>query len=289
MKDPHTPVLVREILGIFEGVELKIFFEGTVGAGGHAEALLRAHPEIERYLACDRDPEALGLARERLRHWWEKVEWIRGPFSEIESYLDERNIPCVEGCLFDLGVSSMQLEGEKRGFSFRFDAPLDMRMDPDGEVTAAMLIDQLSEKELAHIFYEYGGEFRSRRAAQAIVKARKKKKIQTTGELVAVLESVLWRRGRLHPATKVFQALRIAVNDELGQLKKGFDGAVKRLCSGGRIAVLSFHSLEDRMVKECFREKLTVLTKKAIAPSAAEMKANPRSRSAHLRAARKGV
>ena len=286
MSAPHIPVLLREILQVFEGRKLKVFFEGTVGAGGHARAILEAHPEIERYLACDRDPAALALAKQTLSPWGGKVEWIRGPFAELESYLDERGIGSIDGFLIDIGVSSMQFDEGERGFSFRSDAPLDMRMDPSGETTAESLINELPEVELARVFFEYGEEFRSRAAAKAIVLARKKRRIRTTHELVKVVEPVL-RRGKIHPATKIFQALRIAVNDELGQLKRGLDAAIQRLSEDGRLAVISFHSLEDRIVKWRLREEelLKILTKKPIGPSAEEMRANPRSRSAKLRAA----
>ena len=286
MSAPHIPVLLREILQVFEGRKLKVFFEGTVGAGGHARAMLEAHPEIERYLACDRDPAALALAKQTLSPWGGKVEWIRGPFAELESYLDERGIGSIDGFLIDIGVSSMQFDEGERGFSFRSDAPLDMRMDPSGETTAESLINELPEVELARVFFEYGEEFRSRAAAKAIVLARKKRRIRTTHELVKVVEPVL-RRGKIHPATKIFQALRIAVNDELGQLKRGLDAAIQRLSEDGRLAVISFHSLEDRIVKWRLREEelLKILTKKPIGPSAEEMRANPRSRSAKLRAA----
>jgi 16S rRNA (cytosine1402-N4)-methyltransferase len=289
MSVPHVPVLLREVLQVFEGKELKVFFEGTVGAGGHARAILESHPEIERYLACDRDSSALSLARKTLEPWEKKVEWIQGPFAELGRYLDERKIESIDGFLIDIGVSSMQFDESERGFSFRSDAPLDMRMDQSGETTAEDLINGLPEEELARIFFEYGEEFRSRAAARAIVAARRKRRIRTTHELVSVVEPVL-RRGKIHPATKIFQALRIAVNDELGQLKRGLDAAIERLAPEGRLAVISFHSLEDRIVKWRLREEglLKILTKKPIGPSAEEMRANPRSRSAKLRAAEKG-
>ncbi len=289
MNAPHIPVLLREVLQVFEGKKLKVFFEGTVGAGGHARAILEQHPEIERYLACDRDPAALALAKENLKPWGEKVEWIRGPFDRLGDYLEERKIQSIDGFLIDIGVSSMQFDEGERGFSFRVDAPLDMRMDPSGETTAEDLVNGLAEEELARVFFEYGEEFRSRAAAKAIVLARKKKRIRTTHQLVAVIEPVL-RRGKIHPATKIFQALRIAVNDELGQLERVLDSAIERLAVGGRLAVITFHSLEDRIVKWRLRkeEGLEILTKKPIGSSAEEMRRNPRSRSAKLRAAEKG-
>jgi 16S rRNA (cytosine1402-N4)-methyltransferase len=285
----HVPVLLAAVLKTFEDVQLKVFFEGTVGAGGHAKAILEAHPEIERYLACDRDPAAHELAAARLAPWGKKVEWIRGPYADLKEYLDERKIGTIDGFLIDIGVSSMQLDVRERGFSFQGDAPLDMRMDPESSLTAEMIVNEMPEKELARIFFEYGEERRSRQVARAIIEARRKRRIRTTAELVAIVKPVtIW--GKLHPATLVFQALRIAVNDELGQLKRGLDAAIERTCEGGRIAAISFHSLEDRIVKNTFRDakdQLAILTKKPIGPTEEELKENPRSRSAKLRAAEK--
>jgi 16S rRNA (cytosine1402-N4)-methyltransferase len=287
----HVPVLLEAVLKIFEGVSLKFFFEGTVGAGGHARAILEAHPEIERYLACDRDPEALALAAANLEPWGEKVEWIRGPYADLEKYLDELGIGEIDGFLIDIGVSSMQLDRKERGFSFQSDAPLDMRMDAESSLTAEKIVNEAPEKELARIFFEYGEERRSRQVARAIVEARRKRRIRTTSELVAIVKPVtIW--GKLHPATLVFQALRIAVNDELGQLQRGLEAAALRTRAGGRIAAISFHSLEDRIVKNLFRDakdELKILTKKPIGPTGEEIRANPRSRSAKLRAAEKLV
>lgn len=285
----HTPVLLQEVLKVFEGIELKVFFEGTVGAGGHARALLEAHPEIERYLACDRDPVALESASSTLSPWKGKVEWIRGSYADLESFLNARGMGEVDGFFIDVGVSSMQLNTQERGFSFRGDAPLDMRMDPDSDLTAEKIVNELSETELARIFFEYGEERRSRQIARAIVTARKKKKIHTTNELVQIVKPVAtW--GKLHPATLVFQALRIAVNRELEQLQKGLDAAISCLRPQGRLAAISFHSLEDRIVKHTLlgaKERLAILTKKPIGPTPEEVRRNPRSRSAKLRAAEK--
>ncbi len=282
----HVPVLLDEVLEAFQGKSLKVFFEGTVGAAGHSKAILEAHPEIETYFGCDRDESALAIAKENLKPWWEKVELIHGPFAELDTYLGKTKI---DGFFIDIGVSSMQLDTGDRGFSFRVDAPLDMRMDQTMALTAENLIHELPEKELARIFFEYGEEFRSRAAAAAVVRARKKKRICTTHELLKVLEPVL-RKGKIHFATKVFQALRIAVNDELGQLKRGLEGAISHLNVGGILAVISFHSLEDRIVKWCFRDEksLNILTKKPLQASREEMKKNARSRSAKLRVAQKG-
>lgn len=281
-------MLLNEVLHAFAETRLPIFFEGTVGAGGHAKALLEAHPEIERYLACDRDVTALEMAKKHLKPWWEKVEWIQGPFAALDSYLKERKIPEIDGFFIDIGVSSMQFDEGSRGFSFRTDAKLDMRMDQESETTAEMLINELPEVELARIFFEYGEEFRSRAAAKVIVMARKKRRIQTTQELTQILEPVL-KKGKIHFATKVFQALRIAVNDELGQLKKGLSSAIDHLSVGGVVAVISFHSLEDRIVKWLFREdqRLEIMTKKPIEATREEIKKNSRARSAKLRYAKR--
>ncbi|HSX26836.1 MAG TPA: 16S rRNA (cytosine(1402)-N(4))-methyltransferase RsmH [Chlamydiales bacterium] len=282
----HTSVLVREVLQVFEGKEIRLFFDGTVGAGGHASALLEAHPEIERYVGCDRDPTALALAGKALEAWGEKVELVRGDYADMPRMIGK---DCIDGFLIDIGVSSMQLDERERGFSFMGDAPLDMRMDPEGELTAAEVVNRYGEAELARIFFEYGEERRSRQVAKAIVEARRKRKIRTTGELVEIIKPVA-TRGRLHPATLVFQALRIVVNDELGQLQRGLTAAIEKTCPEGRIAAISFHSLEDRIVKNAFRDAkgvLKILTKKPIGPTAEETRANPRSRSAKLRAAEK--
>lgn len=278
----HIPVLLREVLEVFEGKSLKTFFDGTLGAGGHAKALLKAHPEIERYIGCDRDPRAHGLAKEALSPWGEKVEFVRGSYAEMVAEVDG----CIDGFLIDIGVSSMQFDEKERGFSFMGDAPLDMRMDPEGALTAAQVVNRYSEKELARIIFEYGEERRSRQVAKAIVEARKKRPIRTTGELVEIIKPFA-TRGKLHPATLTFQALRIEVNDELGQLERGLKAAIEKTCSGGRVAAISFHSLEDRIVKNVFRDakdKVQILTKKPVGPSAEEIRANPRSRSSKLRA-----
>lgn len=278
----HKPVLLREILEAFAGQNLKTFFDGTLGAGGHAKVLLEAHPEIKRYIGCDKDPRAHALAKEVLG---EKVEFVRGSFAEMLAELE----CCVDGCLLDVGVSSMQFDEKERGFSFMGEAPLDMRMDPEGELTAERIVNRYPEKELARIFFEYGEETRSRPIAKAIVEARRRRPIRTTKELVDIVAPIA-RRGKLHPATLVFQALRIEVNDELGQLERGLKKGIEKLCPGGRIAVISFHSLEDRLVKNIFRDgkdQLKILTKKPIVPSLDEIRANPRSRSAKLRVAEK--
>lgn len=283
----HIPVLESQVLSVFEGKEIGTFFDGTLGAGGHASAILKAHPEIERYLGCDRDPTALELAKSRLEPWGEKVELVRGTYDDLPRILKEKKISTIDGFLIDVGVSSMQLDEVERGFSFRGEAPLDMRMDPESRLTAEEIVNRFSEKELARIFFEYGEERRSRQVAKAIVEARRKKRIRTTKELVDIVMPVA-TKGRLHPATLVFQALRIVVNDELGQLERGIQAAMEHVAVGGRIAVISFHSLEDRIVKNLLRSDRAdwkVLTKKPVGPTDEEIKINPRSRSAKLRAA----
>ncbi len=279
----HNPVLMREVLEVFAEKKISVFFDGTLGAGGHARAILEAHPEIERYIGCDRDPRAHELASETLAPWGEKVEFVRGSYAEAVKEV----AGCIDGFLIDIGVSSMQLDERERGFSFMGDAPLDMRMDPEGRLTAEEVVNRYSETELARIIFEYGEERRSRQVAKAIVEARRKRRIRTTGELVAIIKPHA-TKGKLHPATLTFQALRIVVNDELGQLEKGLKAAMGKLCSGGRLAVISFHSLEDRIAKNVLRDakdQVKVLTKKPIGPSDEEMKKNPRSRSSKLRAA----
>lgn len=284
----HIPVLLDEVIHSFEGKQITVFFEGTVGLGGHAKEILQRHPEIQKYIACDRDVNALNIAKETLKPWSDKVDFVHRPFADIKSILKEKKISSIDAYLIDIGVSSMQLDVGSRGFSFKTDAPLDMRMDESANITAADLVNTLPEIELARIFYEYGEEFRSRAAAKAICLARKKRKITTTFELCDVLEKVL-RKGKIHFATKVFQALRIAVNDELGQLKNGLQGAIESSRSGAVLSVISFHSLEDRIVKWVFKEdpSLQVITKKPLEATREETKKNPRSRSAKLRVAEK--
>lgn len=292
--NPHTSVLLDEVLQGFENCLLDVFFDGTVGAGGHAEAILSHHPEITTYLACDQDEMAQKIAKKRLTTWEKKVDWILGPFSQLKTYLAERKIRSIDGFLIDVGVSSMQLDTKERGFSFRFDGPLDMRMDQTGRLTAAEIVNRWSEKELGRIFLEFGEERFWRKAASAIVDARKRRKIETTKELAELMEKTL-RRGDIHPATRVFQALRIVVNDELGELEKGIVAAIDCLRIGGRIAVIAFHSLEDRIVKQAFKKldvkkkkqegMLKLITPKPLVPTPEEVKKNPRSRSAKLRIA----
>jgi len=251
----------------------------TVGAGGHAAALLGAG--VERVLGFDRDPEAVALARDALGRFGSHAELSRARFTEVE--IAER----VDGVLFDLGVSSMQLDASARGFGYRREGPLDMRMDKEGP-SARDLVNEASEEELARIIQGFGEEHRARRVARAIVRARLRSPIETTDELARVVAGALGKRpGGPHPARRTFQALRIAVNRELEELAASLPRAVGFLAPGGRVVVIAYHSLEDRIVKRFLREdeRLFVLTKKPLRPEAAEVAGNPRARSARLRAA----
>jgi 16S rRNA (cytosine1402-N4)-methyltransferase len=273
----HEPVMVGEVLR-FLG-EATTVIDATLGAGGHAEALLEAG--VERVIGLDRDPQAIAFAASRLERFGERFTAVRTRFSQLPA--ENR----VDGVLYDLGVSSMQLDRPERGFSYRADGPLDMRMGPDGE-RAMDIVNTAPEEELARIVFEYGEERRSRRVAAAIVRARSRSPIETTDELAGVVASALGaRRGGPHPARRTFQALRIAVNRELEELAASLPRAVEILAPGGRVVVIAYHSLEDRIVKRFFNgaQDLEVLTGKPLRPTQAEAAMNPRSRSAKLRAA----
>jgi 16S rRNA (cytosine1402-N4)-methyltransferase len=306
---PHLSVLLNEVVHSFEPCQLKVFVDGTIGAGGHAEAILQAHPEIELYLGIDQDTQALRLAEQRLQPWRQKVLFKHGNFAAIDRFLKEINQTKADGILIDLGVSSMQLDQAERGFSFSKEGPLDMRMNTEGELTAAAIINTWSEQELGRIFREFGEEKRWRTAAHAIVKARNEKFISTTGELVDVLKPHFsWNPKKgINPLTLIFQGLRIAVNQELDVLESFMSNAIDVLNPQGRVAVISFHSLEDRIVKNSLRLAASdkwetsgigglfldkdpiveLVTKKPICATEEEIKENPRSRSAKLRVAEK--
>jgi 16S rRNA (cytosine1402-N4)-methyltransferase len=297
MKEPHAPVLVNEVLEIFKDKQIRCFFDATLGAGGHAEAILTAHPEIEIYIGCDRDPDALAMAEERLKAWKGKLFLVHGNHSEVRTWMQNAKAECLDGHLIDAGVSSMQLDRPERGFSFQGEGPLDMRMNPEGKLTAAEIVNRWREEDLVKILREYGEEPRARAVARAILAARTKKKLETTRDLVEAIRPAARGKKHLHFATLTFQAIRIAVNDELGELQRGIEEGIESLCSGGRIAIISFHRLEDRISKNCLRDeevkkrrpegRLTILTKKPLGPSDEEVRENPRSRSAKLRAAEK--
>ncbi|MBP9841728.1 MAG: 16S rRNA (cytosine(1402)-N(4))-methyltransferase RsmH [Simkaniaceae bacterium] len=296
----HIPVLIEEVLNSFSGCQLKVFYDGTLGAGGHANAILTQHPEIELYIGADQDESALSLAKETLKEWKDKVVFVHGNFSELGKHLKDLGVERVDGFLFDLGVSSMQLDQEKRGFSFLKEGPLDMRMDRTQMLTAKDIVNTWSEKDLGDLFRDLGEEPRWKRCASAVAKARRKKPLKTTLDLASVIEEELKTklRGKLHPATLVFQALRMKVNRELESIQAGLRKALEWLHVEGRIGVISFHSFEDRLVKTLFREVakplksmdldqfrpvFEVLTKKPTIPTAKETRKNVRSRSAKLR------
>lgn len=302
----HLPVMLSEVLRVLEVERGGTYVECTLGLGGHAEAILSASPET-RVIGIDQDDEALALASRRLESFGTRVTLVKSNFSEISEVADET----VDGILADLGVSSLQLDSETRGFSFRFDAPLDMRMDPaSGGRTAAELLAETDEKELADIIYRFGEERHSRRIARRIVEKRKAgEPIETTTQLAELVKRAVPfnPKDKLHPATRTFQALRIAVNGELDILEKFVGDAVDVLKTEGRLAIITFHSLEDRIVKHAFQrlagkcicpprqpvctcgavKKVAIVTKKPILPTNDEQKQNPRSRSAKLRACKK--
>jgi 16S rRNA (cytosine1402-N4)-methyltransferase len=285
----HVSVLLDTALEYLEIRPDGIYVDATFGAGGHSRAIL-SRLTTGRLISIDADPEAAPRAAAITDS---RFSFVPGNFSELRRILNDCGVAHVDGVLFDLGVSSMQLDNADRGFSFREDAPLDMRMNPYEGRSAYDILATASERELADIFFNYGEERAARRIAHAIVERRSNGKLpRTTIELAALVSGVVHRPGtreRVHPATRVFQALRIAVNDELGVLREGLHSAIDSLCAAGRVVAISFHSLEDRIVKQTFRgdERLDILTKKPIVPSEDEMAENPRARSAKLRAAKR--
>jgi 16S rRNA (cytosine1402-N4)-methyltransferase len=309
----HLPVMPMEVVRFLGCGPGGIYVDGTLGGGGHTLEILKATAPDGRVIGIDRDGDAIASAARFLEPYAERVLILKENFKEIKTVLarnNTRGIDRVDGIVLDLGVSSYQLEMPNRGFSFRFDARLDMRMDRTQELTAYELVNGLAPSELERILRAYGEERRARRIARAIERARAQKPVETTGELARiVLEAVPTRPGptRVHPATKVFQALRIAVNDELENLKVGISEGLETLRRGGRMVVISFHSLEDRIVKHSFRDLSTgcvcppriprcvcglkpsvrLLTRRAVTPTPREIKTNPRARSARLRAVEK--
>ncbi|MFQ5479904.1 MAG: 16S rRNA (cytosine(1402)-N(4))-methyltransferase RsmH [Thermodesulfobacteriota bacterium] len=306
----HRPVMCREVIEYLCCRGGGIYLDGTLGGGGHGQAILEASGPDGLLIGLDRDEAAICHAGEELRGYKDRVILIRANFSEVGEELKGRGISEIDGMLLDLGVSSYHLDEAERGFSFRLDAPLDMRMDRRGAVTAKDLLNTLTAKELAAIIRDYGEERFAMRIARAIVRAREIRPLSTTGELSELIAEAIPRRfhgTRIHPATRTFQALRIAVNDELGALKKGLTDGIGSLKSGGRMVVISYHSLEDRIVKNFFKEeaspcrcpaglplclcgeepRLKLLTGRVVTASASEIENNPRARSAKLRAIEK--
>jgi 16S rRNA (cytosine1402-N4)-methyltransferase len=283
----HIAVLSREVCENLIGTGCKVFVDATIGGAGHSIGLLERYRQLH-IIGIDRDKEALDRAEVTLKGYSDRATLLRGNFRDLRQILGGIGVTSMDGILFDLGISSYQLSAG-RGFSFNDDEGLDMRMDTRDVLTAYEIVNSFRQEEIARILYEYGEEWQSRRIAKAIFENRRKGRISTARELAAIVASVKKKTGRIHPATKTFQALRIAVNDELGSLSEGMDTAVQLLTPGGRIGIITFHSLEDRMVKQRFRKDsaLTVLTPKAIRPGIDEIRSNPRARSAKLRIAEK--
>jgi 16S rRNA (cytosine1402-N4)-methyltransferase len=300
----HRPILVEEVVELLAPKPGSVVIDGTCGGGGHAEAILKTGADV---LALDQDPDAVRHVAEQLARFDRRITVRQANFRHSDKVLDELGIVTIGGALLDLGVSSRQLENAERGFSIMRNGPLDMRMDPRRELTAAAIVNEYSAEQLTRLFRELGEEPAARRIAGLIVKTRKTSPFRETLPLARAIERVVGRHGRRHPATQVFQALRMEVNDELGALEQGLRVLTSRLESGARIAVISFHSLEDRIVKNFIRDHsrewldrpewpepkrnpeydLRAITSKPIEPSENERRMNPRSRSAKLRVAEK--
>jgi 16S rRNA (cytosine1402-N4)-methyltransferase len=288
----HEPVMVAEVLEHLAPARGGVFVDCTVGYGGHTRAML--HAGASRVIGLDRDPDALRQAEAALASEASRVELVHSDYRRLDEILDARGITGVDGILADLGVSSMQLDEAGRGFSFRRDEPLDMRMDRTSGLTAAEMIRDADERTLADVIYEFGEERHARRIARAVVEARDRSAVDSTGRLAEVVRRAVPRKGysRIDPATRTFQAIRIWVNRELEGLDVFLTQAARRLRPGGRMAVIAFHSLEDRIVKHTLRSLqatgdigLTIRTKRPVVPSEAEVERNPRARSAKLRVA----
>lgn len=308
--DIHRPVLLKETISLLEPSRGGLFVDATLGLGGHSRALLDSCDGVQ-LIGIDQDTEALKLATDSLKVFGERFKSVHANFSEIESVMESMGIVGADGILADLGVSSLQFDSPQRGFSFRFDAPLDMRMDAASDYeTAAEMLERLSEEEIANVIYNFGEERKSRRIARRIVERREEgNPVATTGELAALVEKAVGKnpKDKIHPATRTFQALRIAVNRELEVLEEFIDDAVNLLNPEGRLAVITFHSLEDRIVKQRFlkwagrcscpprfpkcvcgaEKKIEILTRKPIVAEQQEIETNPRSRSAKLRVCRR--
>jgi 16S rRNA (cytosine1402-N4)-methyltransferase len=300
----HRPVLGDEIVELLALRPGALVLDGTCGGGGHSELILEAGANV---VALDQDPDAIAHASERLRRFGHRVSFAQANFRQVSRVLDQLGVPGLAGALLDIGVSSRQLENAERGFSVMRNGPLDMRMDPRRELTAADIVNTYDEEELTRIFRELGEEPAARRIASQLVKQRKTTPFRETLQLAKAVENIVWRHGRKHPATQVFQALRMEVNDELGALTDGLEAITSRLEAGARFAVITFHSLEDRIVKNFFRDRsrefldrpewpeprpnpdyaFRLITSKPMEPSELEQRTNPRSRSAKLRVVEK--
>lgn len=291
----HRPALVDAVVSLLKPERGGIFVDATVGGGGHARAIMEAAPPGTRLIGIDWDEEAIFTARDELEEFGERVILVRENFAKLGRILDVLAIPKVDGILFDLGPSLHQLVSGYRGFSLHSDGPLDMRMDRRLPLTAADIVNRATEEELERIIREYGEEPKARAIARAIVKARKERPLGTTLQFMEVVSRAIGKsvgQDYIHPATRTFMALRIAVNREIDQLKEALSQVPERLKVGGRVVVISYHSLEDRVVKNAFREwqregRFRILTKKPVLPSEEEVRRNPSSRGAKLRAAEK--
>lgn len=304
----HVSVLLDECIKYLDIKPDGIYVDGTLGLGGHSSEIAKRLGEGGRLIAIDRDLASIERATERLAPWADRVTIVHGNFRDVAAILDEQGVPAVDGMLFDLGVSSPQLDDGQRGFSYMQDAPLDMRMDPSDNVDAWFIVNRWPEEKIARILHDYGDERYAKRIAAAIVARRQEKEIETTLELVDVIKSAMPApalREKQHPAKRSFQAIRIAVNDELSAVSQMMETAPDRLKPGGRLCVISFHSLEDRIIKNAIHERengctcpreapvctcgfvqtLRSVTRKPVTPTDEELVLNPRSRSAKLRVA----
>ncbi|MDI6785533.1 MAG: 16S rRNA (cytosine(1402)-N(4))-methyltransferase RsmH [bacterium] len=296
MERMHTPVMAKDALSFLDPKPGKIYIDCTIGAGGHSETLLKLGSKV---IGIDQDAEVLEIARERLSIYGDKIIFIHENFRNLDSILNELNIQQVDGIIYDLGVSTYQLNKAERGFSFQKDGPLDMRMDKERKTKAYDLVNHLSEKELSEIIWAYGEDKWAKRIAKQIIFFRQKEgSISTTSKLVKIIKTVVPKKSsiKIHPATRTFQAFRIAVNNELSSLEKSLEKAKSFLSKDGKIIVISFHSLEDRIVKNKFKEwekmhppLVKVLSKKPFIPTLEEIKINPRARSAKFRVAQKSI
>lgn len=287
----HIPVLEKETIAYLRPKEGMVILDCTVGAGGHAAEILGKLGGTGLLIGIDLDKDILKLAEEKLRSVSRNYSLIQGNFRDLETILSERNIEGVDGALFDLGISSFQIDSQERGFSIKLNGPLDMRMDRSSGREASKIVNSYSKEDLAELFKKYGDERFSARIAERITKERRRQRIVSTHELARIVTEAIPRRFRntkIHPATRVFMALRIEVNNEIDNLKSALNMIVRILKTGARLCIISFHSIEDRIVKHTFRNlekagKIKVLTKKPIRPSLVEADMNPRSRSAKLR------
>jgi len=292
----HESVMLNEVLEYLSLPKKRNVIDATLGLGGHTKAILENMPKNAKVIGFDADYEHIKVAKRKLRKFKDQVVFVHNNFLYLEDELKKTRVRAVDAVLYDLGLASPHVDIDDRGFSFQKDGPLDMRFNQKEGLTAADVVNDYSEKELLRIFKEYGEEKRSRRIAQEIRKARKSKPFKTTKQLADFIEKIVGRKGKIHPATRVFQALRIEVNKELDVLRESLKQAVSLVKPGGRIVVISYHSLEDRIVKYFFRDLargaetkpvLKLITKKPIAPTNEEIMQNPRSRSAKLRVAEK--